>query len=223
MCYFVKHRVLKERVEVEHRNLIGIQQLCRNRHQNLVELGLHDVLELQPTRALFELHLFVVGQVDRNGFCTGVCLSRVEHRFVRVEIGIGSWRFFLVFGRNRQSLLQRGQHRGVFGQPFTPRFVLDQHVCFVRGLVTVQAVFVGLDRPDYDIKRVVLHIHPRKIAGLILIIQQRTRAQFEVFPEPCVFGQCRRFAQFAGCYFILRFKRHVIRHCQQRVARSLSH
>ena len=85
----------------------------RDRHQDLVELRLHDVLQLQTTRSLLELDFFVVRKIDRDRFRARVRLTGVEDCVVRVEVRVSARLFLLVLLRNRNSLLQRRKHRGV--------------------------------------------------------------------------------------------------------------
>ena len=57
-------------------------------HQDLVELGAHRVLELEPPRALLELDLLVVGQVDGDGLRAGVGVAGVVEDVVGVQVGV---------------------------------------------------------------------------------------------------------------------------------------
>ena len=64
--------------------------------QNAVELRAHRVLELQPARALLELHLFVVRQIDGDRLGAGVGLARDVDDVVRIQVGVGAGRLPLV-------------------------------------------------------------------------------------------------------------------------------
>ncbi len=179
----VEHRVLEEGVEGEILALIGSDEHFGDRHQDAVELGAHRILELEPPGALGELHLLVVGEVDGDGLGAGVGLSGVVEHVIGVEIGVGARRLALVFSRHGETLLQRRQQRGIATEVITPLPVLHQHVRLVRRLESQQLVVISLDRTDHDVDGVVLHLHPRHVARLVIVAQQRVGAEGEVLLE----------------------------------------
>jgi hypothetical protein len=68
----------------------------------------------------------------------------------------------------------------------------------VGSLVPEQPVFVVLDRPDHHIDRVVFHLEPGEIAGLVVVGLEGPGAKLEVATQSRVFGQLGRFPQL-GC------------------------
>jgi len=85
----------------------------------------------------------------------------------------------------------------------------------MRRLGPIQLVVVGLDRADDDIDRVGLHVHPRQVAGLIVIAQQRLRPKLEVAPEAGILGQGCGVSQLGRRPLHLRTKGHSIGHRSQ--------
>ena len=186
-----------------------------DRHEDLVELGAHRVLELQPAGAFLQLDLFVVGQVDRNRFGAGIAVARVIDHVVGVQIGVAARRFALVGVVHGQAALQLRKETRKLGQPFTPRQVLDQHVGLVGRAVPVELVLVGLDRANDDVDLVVLHVHPGQIAGLVAIGDEGVGAQVQIILKLRVVRVARRLAQKARGAFELQRVGHVVRNDSQ--------
>ena len=81
---FVEHGVAKKRIKGNVLALVFSDQFIGNRHQDLVELGQHGVLDLQPACTLGQLHLFIIGQVDGDGFGTGITVTGAIRQVVGV-------------------------------------------------------------------------------------------------------------------------------------------
>jgi hypothetical protein len=180
-------------------------------HHDLVELGPHGVLELQTARALGELDLLVVGQVDGDRLGAGVGVAGVVDHVVGVEIGVGARGLLLVGGPAPASPLQLRAAGGEALQAGAPLHVLDEHEALVRGLVAVALVLVGLDRPDDHVDRVVLHVHPGHVAGLVLVGAQGFGAEREVALESGLGGHTRRGGQLGSAAVLVRGIGDVVR------------
>ncbi len=221
--HLVEHGVGEERVERHVLALVLGDQHVGDRHQDLVELGAHAVLQLEPAGALLQLHDLVVGQVDRDRLRSGVRPTRVVHRVVGVEVGVASRHLPLVGLRHREAALERGQQRRKPGEPIAPLPVLDQHDRLEARLVVVQPVLVHLDRPDHDVDGVVLHVHPRHVAGAVVVGQQRLGAELEVALEARVLGELRRRRELLRRDGDLLHKRLAIRDRAERAVLRAPH
>ena len=102
----VEHGIAEERIEGHVGTLVLGDQLLAEGDHDLIELGLHRILELQASRASCELHLLVVGQIDRDGLRARVRVTRVVDDVVRVQVGVGAGRLGLVAGVDGQSALE---------------------------------------------------------------------------------------------------------------------
>ena len=115
MCDLVEHRVPEKCVEGHVVALVLGDELCGERHHDLIELGPHRVLELQPPCALGELDDLVVRKVDRDRLGSGVGITGVVDHIIGVQIRIRSWRFLLVFRWNGKPFLEHGKKGGITG------------------------------------------------------------------------------------------------------------
>ena len=107
------------------------------------------------------------------------------------------------------------QKTDIAAQPPGPGQVFQQYVGFEGRLVTKQAVLVGLYRPDDNIDRVVFHIHPQHVAGVVVIAEERLCTGFQVCGKLAVIGQSRSFTQqLRGCRQLIRVGDIVWQHVE---------
>ena len=181
--------VFKEAVEIHHLLLFRIHDDFGNRHQDLVELGLHRILQLQLARAFLDMHTFVVRQVDSDGLATGIAVATVQNHIVHVQIGIRTRHFSLVLAIHRKFFLQIGQQSRILGQLRAPFGILDQQERLVSSLVAIHGVFIVLDRSNHEIDIGSLGIHPGQIAFIILVGTQSLSPLGQVILEAGIGSQ----------------------------------
>ena len=210
MCHFMKHRVGEEGLGSDMISLRFVNKHIRDRAENFFELRLDRVLELQAASSFLQLHLFVVGKVDRDCLRASVAVARVINNVISIEIGICSRSFLLVFIGNRQPSLQIGQEIGKPLQALAPVPVFYQHIGLVSSLITVQPVLIVFDGSDDDIDWIGFDVHPDQIAGLIIVCNQRVRPGPEIIPEALVLRKTGSLlqeicglAQFIGVSFVI--------------------
>ncbi len=108
VCHFVKHHIAEEGIKGDVFALFGCDEHVRNRHKDVVELGFHAVFELQLAGSFLQVHAFVVGQVDGNGFTGHVAVAGIKHGIIGIEVGISAGHFFFIHLLHRELLLQVG-------------------------------------------------------------------------------------------------------------------
>ena len=104
--HLVEHGVAKEGVKRDMLTLIFRNEHFGNRNEDLVEFGLHRVLQLQASRAFGQLNLFVVGQVDGDRLRARIRIASVINGIVGVQIRVRTRGFGLVRVRDGQSFLK---------------------------------------------------------------------------------------------------------------------
>ena len=80
-----------------------------------------------------------------------------------------------------------------------------------------------LDRSDHDVDGVVLHVHPREIARLIVVGAQRLCAQREVVPEARILGERRGLFEASRGAVVLRGEELGVRDRSQPAAGVAAH
>jgi hypothetical protein len=200
---FVEHRVPEKRVECDIGALVLRNEFrCQGLH-DLIELRLHRVLELQPSRAPRQLDLLVIREVDGDGLRASVRVAGVVHDVVRIQVGVRARHFCFITCVHGQAPLQAGQQRREPRQAFAPGLVFNEHIPLVSRLIAEQLVLVVLDGPDHDIDRVVLHVHPGDVTRLVFVGLERICAQTQVVRQPRVACQL-------GCFPELRSRRSML-------------
>ena len=129
--HLVEHDVGEEGVEVDVAALVLRDQLAGNGNQDLVELGPHRVLQLEPAGTLLELDLFVVGQVDRDGLRPGVGIAGVVDGVIGVEIGVACPASPACMPRGPAAPAADWEASRRSGPASTPILVLYQYKCLV--------------------------------------------------------------------------------------------
>ena len=184
--HFMEHGVLEEGIEGHQSSLILRHEDIDDGSQDPFELGPHGILELEAPGAQLKLDLRVVGKVDGDGLRPGVCITPHVHHVVHVQVSVGTGSFGLVLWRNRESSLQFGEKSRIPGQPLAPFPILHKDEGLVAGFIPEELIFIRLDGPDDHIDPVVFHLHPGKVAGLVLIGQEGVRPELQVPLQPWV-------------------------------------
>ena len=81
-----------------------------------------------------------------------------------------------------------------------------------------ELVLVVFDRTDHDVDAVVLHVHPSEIARLVVVVEQRLRAQLEVISKARIVGEHCGFAQLPCGTLHLFGERFVKRHREELIS-----
>ncbi len=101
-------------------------------------------------------------------------------------------------------------------------FVADQHRRPIRGSHSQQIVQIAFIRCQDQVELRLLHIQPRQIARVVIVIQQCVRPQIQELHKRRIVAQlsglsqilCRRFQKFRKCQ-VIRHSRHLVFVAQQ--------
>ena len=181
------------------RCLVILQHDIGHRGEDTVVFGAEHIGQDHLLGPLRLAHALVIGQVEGDGLRTrdivaaamdliGHCNRAFEPALeILVRVGNGQ----VLFHRPQVVLVLR-QRGAFFG-------IAQRHEAFEGGLGAVQPVGINLVGTDRDLDRRILQVHPRHLAGKIVVGQEAGRAQREKFLQAGV-GRplCRPFEQACG-------------------------
>ena len=129
----------------------------------------------------------------------------------------------LILGVDRKILLHAAQLGLIFVERRRFRRVAQRHERLERGLPAVERVGVGLVRPDRDLDRRVLQVHPRQLGFEIIVGPERLRAQRQEFLQARIGGDRRRLLEQLGGRLEPLLIGLAVRHRDQLVALPPDH
>ncbi len=194
MAHLMRQNMREEASKLRNGSAEGASTDLRNRRQRGGEFRFLHVLQHHPLAALFMHHALVVREIVGRGFHAVIAVAGRDHLIHHANRREPSDLRIAILRVDRQVVLD---FLHVIAEELQLRrlhVVADIDIGFVSRLVSEQFVVVGFVRPDRDVDRRV-EIHPRYVAFVVIVGEERGRARFEEVFQRRVIGQLRGIAQ----------------------------